>query len=324
MAPIASSAPAWLSEPSYALGDLVPLEQAVGADVSPKLIARLRSYGFDNCSVSGQPPSALAARAVESLLLRTGVRPGDVDAVLYASSSHRSEPSSSQQQAVREAVLEPLGLQAAPLFGVWLNQSGNLVSALRLARSLLVARGMRTVVVVAADAIPQLPGEFRAMANAVTINGDGAAACLLSSHLRGPYQLEGIGQAAAAGMATENRGRGLREYLEFLAGVRRALAQLYSACGTSGPSYRHLIANNYSQANLDDFADVAGVPKDRLFRDNVPKYGHVFTADALINLAGLTQTVEVLPDERVLLLSTGPVSWGAIGLRRSAHKNFRN
>jgi 3-oxoacyl-[acyl-carrier-protein] synthase-3 len=181
---------------------------------------------------------------------------------------------------------------------------------------------MRTVVVVAADAIPRLPGEYRAMPNAVTINGDGAAACLLSTDVPGPYQLDGIGQAAAARMATENRGRGLREYLEFLAGVRQAVARLYSACGTSGHSYRYLLANNYSAANLDDFADVAGVPKDRVFRDNVPKYGHVFTADGLINLAGLTQTVEVLPGERVLLLSTGPVSWGAIGLRKSAHMDF--
>jgi hypothetical protein len=39
------------------------------------------------------------------------------------------------------------------------------------------------VLVVVTDAVPHLHGEHRTMPNAVTVSGDGAAACLLSSRL---------------------------------------------------------------------------------------------------------------------------------------------
>ncbi len=238
-----------------------------------------------------------------------------MDAVVYASCNYGVAPATAQEEAVRSTVLEPFGLGAARLFGVWLGESGNLASAMRLARSLLVGANLRTVLVVVADAIPAQPGEYRAMPNAVTINGD-AAACLLSTRLPGPYQLVGIGQAAVPAMAAAGRRRGLREYLHFMSGVRSALTLLYQTSGTTAESYQWMVANNYSAANLDDFADIARIPHDRLFRGNVPRYGHLFAADGLINLAGLAESTEIVPGERVLLLSTGPFSWGAVGLLR--------
>lgn len=299
-----------LSEPAYAVGELVPVEQVA----APAALAeRLRAYGFATCSVADRPPSELAADAVADLLLRHGLTGGDIDAVVYGTCSHRGEPAG--HQGVR-GMLDRLGLAAARLYGVWLGESGNLVGALRLARALLTSAGMRTVLVVVADAVPKRPGEYRAMPNAVTINGDGAAACLLSTVRRGPFTVEGIGHCASPAMSAAERGSGLREYLEFMTGVRAALTALHNESGTGPDSYQWLVANNYSASNLSDFADLAGIAHERVFRGTVPRHGHVFTADGLINLAALTDSAKVAPGDRVLVLSTGPFSWGAIGLRR--------
>lgn len=299
-----------LSEPAYALGRLVPVEEVTGR---PALGARLREYGFGTCSVADRPPSRLAAAAVAELLPRRGLTGTDVDAVVYATCGHRGEQTGDRD--VR-AGLDRLGLNGARLYGVWLGESGNLAGALRLAHALLRTTDARTVLVVVADAVPERPGEYRAMPNAVTVNGDGAAACLLSTVHRGPYALEGVGHRARPAAAAAGRATGLREYLAFMAGVRGALTALHRTSGTGPHSYQWLVANNYSTSHLDDFADLAGLPHDRVFRGNVARHGHVFTADGLINLAALTGTAEVTAGDRVLVLSTGPFSWGAIGLRR--------
>lgn len=293
-----------LTGPAYALGRLVPVEHLAGA-----LAARLREHGFGTCSVADRPPSELAADAITKLLRDNELTASDVGAVVYATCSHRGEPAG-QDQAVRD-VLARVGLAGARRYGVWLGESGNLGAAFRLARALL--RDEREVLVVLADAVPDRPGEYRAMPNAVTVNGDGAAACLLSTVRSGQYTVEEIGTHANPAMSAAGRGSGLREYLEFMAGVRGVLAALPSGPG----GYQWLVTNNYCDANVDDFADLAGIERTRTFRGTVARHGHVFAADGLINLTELTGTARVAPGERVLVLCTGPFSWGAIGLRRN-------
>ncbi|MFD6883930.1 3-oxoacyl-[acyl-carrier-protein] synthase III C-terminal domain-containing protein [Rhodococcus sp. NPDC060084] len=212
-------------------------------------------------------------------------------------------------------MLDRLGLASVPFVGVWLGESGNLVGAVRLARGLLRS-GMRTVLIVVTDAVPQRHGEFRAMPNGVTVNGDGAAACLASTALGEGYVLEGIGHAATPGAAQAQRLTGLREYFRFMAGVRSALTQFSDVSGIRLDSYQWLVANNYSATTLDDFADTAMIPRDRVFRGTIARHGHVFTADGLINLADLHDGEAINPGDRVLVLSTGPFSWGVLGLRQ--------
>ncbi|MGX7825336.1 hypothetical protein ACTG9Q_09600 [Actinokineospora sp. 24-640] len=293
--------------PAYALGERVPLEEAVsGADAAER-IATLREHGFDRCSVSAEPPSALAARAVSTLLGATGVAASDIDAVVYATCSYTSE--ANREKAVRSALP---ALADKPFHTVWLGESGNLAHVLRLARGLL-ATGVGTVLCVVADKVPDRPGEYRAMPNAVTVNGDGAAACLLSARLPGSYTLDGIGQVAAPVMATYVKGEGLRKHLAIMSGIRGCVNALYEATNTTGEDYRWLVTNNYSQRTLGEFADMARIP--RVFTGNVARNGHVFTADGLVNLADLTDGLD--QGERVLALSTGPLTWGALGFTRS-------
>ncbi|MEV0948670.1 hypothetical protein [Rhodococcus sp. NPDC049939] len=62
------------------------MDQVAGAGA---LADRLRSYGFDLCSVSDKPPSELASDAITALLHKLDVSADSVDAVVYGTCSHR-------------------------------------------------------------------------------------------------------------------------------------------------------------------------------------------------------------------------------------------
>jgi 3-oxoacyl-[acyl-carrier-protein] synthase-3 len=316
---IRQRAPVTLVGPAYAVGQLVPVAEAVPGEVSGELADRLRDNGFVRCSVSDQPPSALAARAVAALLRQVGEASRRITAVIYATCSYGTEPEpgTGPEQVARERVLRPVGLDHLPVYGVWLAESGNLATVLRLARALVRGAGRHTVLCVVADKVPAGPGQYRAMPNGVTINGDGAAACLLSTELPGDYLVEGVAQVSAPVMVTFAKGQGLRKHLQIMAGIRGCCTGLYAASGQAPSAYRWLVTNNYARRTLHEFADMAQLPHDRLFLDNVARHGHVFTADGLINLADLTRTADVPAGDRVLVLSSGPLTWGAVGLVRT-------
>lgn len=304
-----------LSGPAYVLGELVPLAAMTPA-APAELRDRLAANGFDRVSVADRGPVALAAEAVAAVLAGTGTGPSDVDAVLHATCSYWAEPAG-LAAAVHEQVLAGNGLAGARSVGLWLAESGNLTALLRQARALLLGGGLRTVLCVTADAVPARPGEYRAMPSAVTVNGDGAAACLLSLDRPGPYELEAVGQHAAVRMAGYGRGQGVLKQLEVVRGVRAATRAVYAAAGTGPADYRRLLTNNYGAPTRRDLATAAGFPPDAAWAGNVARTGHVFAADGLLDLIDSERADPLAPGERVLLVSSGPVSWGAASLRRT-------
>ncbi|MFI9115078.1 3-oxoacyl-[acyl-carrier-protein] synthase III C-terminal domain-containing protein [Streptomyces venezuelae] len=296
----------------YAVGDSVPLDKAVPEDTPADLLDRLRAHGFVNCSVAQETPAGLAARSVAESLVVSGADPARVDAVLYGTCSYwgegRPPPGDPAELTgtIARTVLEPLGLGHAALTLVWLAESGNTGSVLRLARALVAAGVHRTVLCVSSDAVPPLPGEYRAMPNAVTVNGDAAASCLVSSELPGEFRLDTTVQQSSAAMRGLAKGQGLRKQLEIVKGVRACRAAL----DTPRDGFAWLLSNHYSDQVLTEFAALADVPRDRLFTANTARLGHCFAADTLIDLADLHRAGRIGPGEAVLMLTTGPSTWG--------------
>ncbi|HEX3849825.1 MAG TPA: 3-oxoacyl-[acyl-carrier-protein] synthase III C-terminal domain-containing protein, partial [Polyangiaceae bacterium] len=103
---------------------------------------------------------------------------------------------------------------------------------------------------------------------------------------------------------------------EIVAGLRRAFAALASRTNADISDYAALITNNYAPATLANFAQALGAAPDRVFTDNVARLGHAFAADNLINLEDLTLSGALELRGRVLVLSTGPLTWGTVSLRR--------
>lgn len=319
-----SYGPVFIAAIGYALGRFHPIEKALGGAVTAEHLQQLREHGFRNVAIGGpdEGPVTLARRAVEQVLASGVDRPSQVDAVIYTTCSYwsdrvgpRQRPGSALSDRVTEQLLRPLGLSTAQLRVVYLAESGNWVSAIRIARNWMAVRGLRRIVVVTADAVPDRPNEYRAMPNSVTINSDGAAAVLLCTE-GGVFQLEGCRQVTSSRMLGYVKGQGLQKYLEIIGGIRAATDRLLAEAGTTADDYERLVTNNYSAQTLHGFADATGIGRQRLFTDNVPKFAHAFSADVAINLADCDASGALSPGQRVLGLSTGPMTWGAVSLRR--------
>ncbi|MFC8952499.1 3-oxoacyl-[acyl-carrier-protein] synthase III C-terminal domain-containing protein [Streptomyces sp. NPDC057101] len=301
----------------YAVGASLPIERAVPPDTPDELLDRLRAHGFADCSVARETPAELAARAVAETLAVAGTDPRSVDAVLYGTCSYWGEghpppgDPAKLTDTIARLVLEPHGLGHAQLSLVWLAESGNTGSVLRLARALVASGVHRTVLCVSADAVPPLPGEYRAMPNAVTVNGDGAASCLVSTEIPGDFRLGPTAQHSSAPMRALAKGQGLRKHLEIVKGIRVCRAAL----DTPPDGFAWMLSNHYSRPVLTEFATLAGVPAERLYTANIARLGHCFAADTLIDLADLHRGGRIAPGDDVLMLTTGPSTWGLTAVR---------
>lgn len=308
---------AYVTGLAYRLGREQPIEQALAGQVGPELLQRLRSVGFRSCAVSSDTARQLASAAAAASLEAARLRPSAVSAVVYATCSFWDEQAGQLNAArVYDEVLAELGLGHAALWGVGLAESGNLASALRVARNLLRVERANAVLVVTTDKVPLRDGEYRAMPNAVAINSDAAAACIVTREKCSGFALEEVVQVSSPRMMSHAKGNGFAKHLEVVAGVRGCVGTVLQRRGLAAADFRWLITNNYGIPTLEGFADAAGFARDRLYLSNVPRFAHAFAADNLINLADAVAHGELSVNERVLTVSTGPLTWGAASLRR--------
>ncbi|MEN9578508.1 MAG: hypothetical protein RJA70_1517 [Pseudomonadota bacterium] len=314
---MASQSDVYVTGLAYRLGRDLPIEQVLAGRVSPDLLDRLHGVGFRRCAVSSVSALQLAKDAAAAALEAGALHPSSVGAVVYATCSFWDEQVGQLSAArVRSEVLAPLGLGRVELWGVGLAESGNLASALRVARNLLRVDATGAVLVVTTDKVPARECEYRAMPNAVAVNSDAAAACIVTSEAGHGFVLEDVAQVSSPRMTSHAKGNGFAKHLEVIAGVRGSVGAVLQRLGLSPSNFRWLITNNYGIPTLDGFANAVGFERERLYLSNVPRFAHAFSADNLINLADAVAEGRLSAAERVLTLSTGPLTWGAASLRR--------
>lgn len=309
--------PVFLSSIEYALGHVSPMADALGDRVGSELMRKLSKGGFAGVAVAERSALELARRAGAKVMARAEVSGRDIDAVVYATCSFwGDEIGEGNRDSLRSCLLGPLGLMHAPVSGVALAESGNLASALRVARNFLQVDGGAAVLVVTADRVPARSVEYRAMPNATAINSDAAAACLVSKERGEGFEIEHVAQRSNSRILARVKGDGFGKNLDIVAGIRAATRSVFCALGLSASDYRWLVTNNYSLSTVYGFADAIEMPRERVFLANIGRFAHAFAADGLINVADLVEVQAVPAGERLLALSTGPLTWGAISLRR--------
>ncbi len=315
---------------AWALGEIVPIESILDDAAPADLLDRLVNNGFRTCSVADEPATKLGARSVAATLACDGIDASEIDAVIYSQASFGRDETGApllpeprrrwgMRDTVVDHVLRPNGLLNCRLFGgIWLAGSGNLASIWRLARSLVLVRGYRTVLCVTADAVPRGRRQFRAMRDGIAVIGDGAASCIVSSDGPGQYVLEGVGQVASPRLSGLGSRHALQKRVEIMSGIRTAAKRLYETTATDANAYRWLVTNNYARSTRNEFAQITGIGTERAYEGSVARVGHALAADHVINLTELEATSPLDPDQRVLLLATGPLTWGASAVRKTA------
>lgn len=279
----------------------------------------LTKNGIKYYATSDKSPSELAADAVLKTLEECDIAAEDIDAVVYSTCSFWSDPelpelgknsqlSSEFSKKIIKNVVFDLGMENAQTYGVFLAESGNFTSGMRFANNLLYSDDVENIIYVNTDKLTE--DESKIVPSEISIMSEAAVSCLVSSTQKGEFRIENIAQKSKPSMSAFEKGDFLRVLMEVAKGVE--LTCKAALKGNKPEDYLKLITNNYSENTLRMLSYQAGFTNEQLFMDNLSRFAHAFASDNLINLKDYCDLNEVKSGDKFMLLSTGPVTWGAV------------
>jgi 3-oxoacyl-[acyl-carrier-protein] synthase-3 len=302
--------PVYLRGASYVLG-----EKEVGyADIPglPQLASSLglmpdpRLWGWGTVRATGRDLAELAADAGRRTLLATWVEPSAVDALVLCCT--RVPGLAEGHGAFLARVLTGIGLGDIPFYGQNLNRCVNLLAGLDVARAFVLAGRHRRVLVITVDAV----AEGALPMSQFALFSDGAASCLVSSDPGSADSYQVLGCAAAHETAT----------LEWTCQISSDLARqvnepLLAAAGLKLGDVTALLHMNLFKPLLVMKERQAGFREDQLYLDNIPRTGHCFAADPLINLVDRVALGHLREGDYCMLAGSVPGSRFGVLLQKS-------
>lgn len=274
--------------------DLEDRAAELGIPVDPAL------WGWGSVHRADREVTDLAVSSAATTL--ADVDPGTVDAALLCCTRFAGD-AHTHGDLVSGVALR-LGLDRVPWFGVTLNRCANLMAGVHLAIALVRSGAHRRVLVVTADRI-EPP---RSRVESFALFSDGAASVLVSAErpAAGGHRVLGAGAAQdAAGLPWSEQ---IRPDL-----ARRLNEELLTPHGLAAGDLDGLLHQNIVLPVLVMKERQAGFRTEHLWTDNVPRIGHCFAADPLINLVDRARQGELRPGGRYLMAAAVPGSrWAAL------------
>jgi len=307
----------------YYIGNLEPIESIVETPEEEDAINTMVATGLCTYSRSDLRVADMAAAAMKKTLARSGVAPSEIQAVVFATESHwdyeptivrRRDSSRKFRADVYRAIWEA-GLTNAYPFGVMFSGCGNLVSAVSVAANMVQAQGLRDVLV--GGSYRQAAGTTRVNYPAVGVVSDAAASCLVTSRPVPGFSLDDVVLHSNLGLwEADIEGDFGRFLIEMARGLKDMGHKMVAASGRRPADYKYFLCNNYSRSTVRVFCHQLGYNQGQLFPDNVPRLSHTYAADVLINLVELDAKGALASGDRVMALTSGPSTWGMIGLTK--------
>lgn len=234
-------------------------------------------WGWDRFRVSDRSAVELMVETAQRSLADSDARQPPVDAVILCATRFPTDVDGHADFIGR--LLDLLGLPHAIPYGLTLNRCATLTSALGLAEALVNSGRHHSVLVAAGDTISADDDRLRPFA----VFSDGAASCIVSAEQGGDFQL--LGSAAAVDSRTMKRHGEISADL-----TRQANAELLARARVDPRDIKRLAHNNLWKPIIVMKEQQAGFRLDQLYLDNVPRIGHVFSCDPLINLIDLAKS----------------------------------
>lgn len=271
-----------------------------------QLLRQAHAVGIRYYHHTDRTPIDLATDVVEQTLAQAPISSDEVDVLIFASASVNG---GAFDPALVLEMLYATGLTRATPIGISLSDCGNFGSALRVAHSLMLGSGARNVLVVTSD-VCRDPRE-RILTDTLSVLSDGAASCLLSTE-----RSSGLELLATAGQT--NQKVRTAEPSDMALPIRRGLVgvvgEVLNRAGAEQSDVRLLLANNVNTEAVRFMTVALGLDHDAAYVHNIADFGHVHSADILINL--LTYLEEgAPPGALVLAISHSYGTWGAATFR---------
>lgn len=292
---------------NYVVGEPRLVEELPECQHSPAQLSILRAAGFVRFLSAAKAPLEMARAAAAGTLEQASCAASSVDLLLLCSDSFGDQREAGNNRLVHE-LADQLG--APPAFPIGINQStcANVSSALRVARALILAGEVDTVLLVSAD---RCDNGRRVMDGGSAVLSDGAASCLVRRSDRGGggYRILGFGQQAVSGAGGIAPGMA-----DKVSGFNLAVRSLLHKTGWQPRDIDWVVPSNFNVALLELYSQVSETNFQRYFLQNLAQKAHVFASDILINLRDLQGKERIERGSKVLALSHGPQSHGVIAL----------
>jgi 3-oxoacyl-[acyl-carrier-protein] synthase-3 len=275
----------------------------------------LQTLGFQRAHVC-EPESPIEQMALEAAQLAlndAGLRPRDIDVLIWASArpenhllpnhaAAASEPGCDPMDGFRYAsawLQDALDLHNADVLAVAQQGCSTMFSALRIARSLLLAEPQRQhALCVGVDKLPRgVPREI--LYNVIS---DAASAVVVSRSCERDVWV-GYSQISRGYYwdPSQSQSQILAAYFPTAAVVLRQLLAQHSL---RADEIDVVVPTGVSRASWDILLRLVGIPEERLFAD-VPSFGHTMTSDSFVYLQELRRRGALPRGSKLLLFTFG-------------------
>ena len=293
---------------------------------APEMLA---DFGFRQAYVAESESALdLAMGAVGDLLGETGADPEEIGIVLYAgaltsSSTLAADPSPDGAALHLSDVMDlfkypvsriqaEFGLTRATAVGIDQQACASLFSAIRIGRDMLIAEPhLRAALCVAADRFPtNAPREM-----IYNVISDAACAALLRKDWRGNRIL-------ACGHVTKGAFWDASEMEnEIIAAcfptARTVIHETLGRADLTIDDIDWIVPHNVSLRSWEILLGLLGLPREKLFSDNIARVGHTIASDNLLNLRDLLDSGRVREGDRLLLFTFGyGLHWSCMVVER--------
>jgi 3-oxoacyl-[acyl-carrier-protein] synthase-3 len=293
------SASAFLRGPSYVLGETQIEHTAIENlnDLARRLGLALNAglWGWGSIRTTRRELEELAAETGLATLRDSGLDPAAIEAVVLC--SNRIPGPAEGHGSFVQAVLTRIGLGDIPCYGQHLNRCVNLLAGLDVARALVTSGRYRRILLITTDKVADGADRMSQFA----MFSDGAASCVVAADAGESASYELLGCATAQETAS----------LEWTSQISSDLAravndQLLGPPGLKLGDIAALMHANLFKPLVAMKERQAGFTADQLYLENIPRIGHCFAADPLINL--VDRAGAVAPGRYCLLASSVPGS----------------
>jgi 3-oxoacyl-[acyl-carrier-protein] synthase III len=300
----------FLRGPAYVLGErAVDYTEIEGL---PELVDQFRMvpdaalWGWGQIAATDRDLEELAVDAGLAALAGAGVDASSIDALLLCS-NRIPGPAEGHGRFVA-SVLTGIGLRDIPCYGQNLNRCLNLLAALDISRGLVTSGRYRAILVITTDRV----ADGVARMSRFALFSDGAAACVVAADPGGSASYELLGCATAQDTATLEWTNELSSDL-----TREVNDALLTPAGLKLGDITALLHANLFKPLVVMKERQAGFGAEQLYLDNIPRAGHCFAADPLINLVDRAARGHLDEGRYCLLASSVPGSRISALLRRA-------
>jgi 3-oxoacyl-[acyl-carrier-protein] synthase-3 len=276
---------------------------------------RLQEFGFQFAHVSKEPAESLAKAAVAALLKNHAVAAESVDAIFYAGAIPAShfvgEPGGAFLSGFNypaSKIQYEFGLLNAVVTGI--SQVGclGLMTAVKTAADYLSANIQgRRALCVSADVFPR-NAKREVIYNLIS---DGACALLVE---REPAINRILAhRQITKGFYWDSVGRKNEIIAAYFPTAKHIVGETLAQAGLKLEDIAWVIPHNVSRRSWEILVGLLGLPKEKLWAENIAAKGHVIAADNFINLKDAAESGALQRGDKLLLFNFGfGANWGCM------------